>query len=590
MTKIARTEAVVHPSITPGDVAVTRPRTRFWPALVVVALFWAFLYAHYNYELAMFTRFISRMIALGVLVLGMLIWWFTNRGISLRDRFLAIGLVIISTVVAGLVCDASVDAVAILLTALPIVFTAWVAWLFFSQNASLAVQRLGFCAVTVLPFVYMTLVRWEGLDGRQRPQFSWRWTPTAEQLFLKGRDTANTESTPGSTEAWEMQPGDWAEFRGGQRDGVVPGVTVAADWTHTPPKQLWRQRVGPAWSSVIIVDGNLVTQEQRGESESVVCYEGSTGKELWSHNENLRFYEGLAGPGPRATPTFDGGRIYVSGATGKLVCLNATDGKLLWSHDTAAEAEAEPPQWGYSTSPLVVEGKVITFAGGEMGRSILAYDAISGERVWAQDGGKQTYSSPQLATIAGRRQIVMHDNRQIVGLNIDDGTVLWERANRSELAVPMLQPHLVGPEQLLIQGDPGVALIEVKHDAAGHWTTEDRWSATSIKPDFNDFVIHDSRIYGLDDGIFCCVDVETGKRLWKKGRYGHGQVLLLADQRAILVLGESGEVILVAANPERHEELGRFQAIEGKTWNHPVVAHRRLYVRNAEEMACYELK
>ena len=162
---------------------------------------------------------------------------------------------------------------------------------------------------------------------------------------------------------------------------------------------------------MIIVDGHLVTQEQRGEAEATVCYDAATGAELWAHGEPARFYEGLAGVGPRTTPSFSDGRIYAFGATGKLTCLSAANGIPLWSHDSAAEAGAEPPQWGYSTSPLVIDRKVIAFAGGEEGRSLLAYDAMSGDRVWAQAAGKQTYSSPQFIEIGGQRQLVMHDNR-----------------------------------------------------------------------------------------------------------------------------------------------------------------------------------
>src|SRR5262249_44031821 len=101
--------------------------------------------------------------------------------------------------------------------------------------------------------------------------------------------------------------------------------------------------------------------------------------------------------------------------------------------------------------------------------------------------------------------------------------------------------------------------------------------------------VHEGHIYGLDDGIFCCLDAATGKRLWKKGRYGAGQLLLIPEQSKIVVLGEKGDVALVAANPEKHEELGLFPAIQGKTWQHPVVAHGKLFVANAEEMACFEL-
>jgi hypothetical protein len=155
--------------------------------------------------------------------------------------------------------------------------------------------------------------------------------------------------------------------------------------------------------------------------------------------------------------------------------------------------------------------------------------------------------------------------------------------------MPMLQPHVLGAGSMLISSEPGIAQIAVSKDF-NQWNLHERWKSNGLKPSFNDYVVHEGHVYGLDDGILCCLDLHTGKRLWKGGRYGHGQILLLADQPALLVLSEKGEVALVAANPAGHEELGRFKAIEGKTWNHPVLAHGRLYVRNGEELACYEVK
>ena len=117
----------------------------------------------------------------------------------------------------------------------------------------------------------------------------------------------------------------------------------------------------------------------------------------------------------------------------------------------------------------------------------------------------------------------------------------------------------------------------------------ERWVSSQLKPTFNDFFVHRGQIYGLDDGILCCLDLETGKRLWKKGRYGFGQMLLLPDQNELLILSEKGAVVRVATDPEKHVETARFLAIQGKTWNHPIVAHGRLYVRNGEELACFQL-
>src|SRR5207248_3487699 len=167
-----------------------------------------------------------------------------------------------------------------------------------------------------------------------------------------------------STKPWALHSGDWPEFRGPGRDGVVRGVRIETNWKDVPPEKVWKQSVGPGWSSVIIVDGYLVTQEQRGESEAVACYEAETGKEVWAHEEKARFSEGIAGPGPRATPTFHQGRIYAYGGSGILVCLDAASGKRIWSREVAREASAPLPFWGYSSSPLVADGKVIVFAGG----------------------------------------------------------------------------------------------------------------------------------------------------------------------------------------------------------------------------------
>jgi hypothetical protein len=153
-----------------------------------------------------------------------------------------------------------------------------------------------------------------------------------------------------------------------------------------------------------------------------------------------------------------------------------------------------------------------------------------------------------------------------------------------------VQPRLWGDSQVLIGSeDLGLVLVDVAK-TGNDWSASQHWASNSIRPAYNDFVIHDGHAYGFDGAIFCCIDLTSGARRWKAGRYGHGQVLLLADQPLLVVLSEAGEAVLLAPRPDKHEELGRFQVIEGKTWNHPVIAHGRLFVRNDEQMACYALK
>jgi outer membrane protein assembly factor BamB len=243
--------------------------------------------------------------------------------------------------------------------------------------------------------------------------------------------------------------------------------------------------------------------------------------------------------------------------------------------------------WGYSASPLVVDGKVIVFVGG--GRGTAAFDAATGAPAWSREGGKDSYSSAQLVSLHGKPQVVMQDSQRTVGLLVSDGAVLWERANADPNIVPMLQPHPQEDGAILISYGQDLALLDLREDG-GKWSIAEKWSSTRFKPQFDDFVVHEGHVYGLDNGILSCVKVATGERVWKKGRYGLGQVMLLSDQGLLVVLSEKGELALVDARPEEPAEDFRFQAIEGKTWNHPVIVKDRLYLRNAQEMACYKLR
>jgi outer membrane protein assembly factor BamB len=326
--------------------------------------------------------------------------------------------------------------------------------------------------------------------------------------------------------------------------------------------------------------------------ESVVCYDAATGNELWAHDDSVRFEEALAGAGPRGTPTFADGRIFALGGLGTLNCLKPESGEVCWSHDIIKDANvpaADLPQWGYSVSPLVVDGLVVVFAGGTSDRSVLAYRADDGKLAWTAAGGKQSYSSPQLATLSGQKQIVMHDTTAVRVLNIADGKEVWNHPNGSEMSLPMLQPHVVGANDLVVSIPPGMARLEVSRQLP---TDDDRaphWETNKLRPDFSDFVIHKGCIYGLNDGILCCLDLETGNQVWKKSRLGHGQILLLADQDALLISSDKGEIILISVSRDGQKELGRFQAIDGKNWNGPVLVGNRLFVRNAAEMAAYEI-
>jgi outer membrane protein assembly factor BamB len=577
--------------------ASARELSRVWPAVLLVGLFWALELLLRWAPLPLFTGFLARVAVRALLLFLFVGWWLTNGRVARSERWLGLSAAVGGGALAALLSDKTVIAVSWLLMSLPSVLTSWAGWLVVSSRAPAPLRRFGLLVVVLLSWAPFTLMRMEGLGGDGQPAIHWRWGQTAEELFLAERAQSGWDATGGllagpSPTGPNLQPGDWPGFRGPNRDGQARGARIATDWQAAPPRLVWRQRVGPAWSSVAVVAGRLFTQEQRGQAEAVVCLDAATGRAVWAHEDAVRFAENLSGAGPRATPTFADGRIYALGATGILNCLDAGSGERKWSRDIAADSGAKPPRWGFSSSPLVVKGVVVVFAGGEGQKGLLAYRAETGELAWTAAAGRTSYSSPQLASFGREDQLLFLSDRGVMAVDPASGEALWEHAVQAGgPGVPRsLQPHPVGTSQVLIasEADIGLALLEVQRDG-GTWVAARRWSSKALRPSFNDFVVHQGSIYGFDGGIFCCVDRGTGERRWKQGRYDHGQVLLLAEQGLLLVVSERGEVVLVAASPDRHEELGRFQAVKGKTWNHPALAHGRLYVRNAEEMACYEL-
>jgi outer membrane protein assembly factor BamB len=338
------------------------------------------------------------------------------------------------------------------------------------------------------------------------------------------------------------------------------------------------------------VGNRLFTQEQQGDAEAVTCLDADTGSEVWAHrDENVRFWDSVGGAGPRATPAYANGRVYTLGATGRLNCLDANTGATVWSHDVAADAGGAPtPMWGFSGSPLVVGGNVVVYAGGDKGKSVLAYDAGDGHVAWTASAGAMSYTSPQPATLSGQEQVVVLSDRGVTSLDPASGSVLWEHVAPTPNVPRAVQPVVVSPTQLLFasESDLGLVMLDVKHDAS--YAAGVRWVSKALKPSFSQVVVHEANAYGFDGSIFACVELAGGSKKWKSGRYGRGQVLLVPDSGHLLVLTEDGRVVLLRATPERNEELGSFQALEGKTWNHPVLARGRLFARNAEEMVCYE--
>jgi outer membrane protein assembly factor BamB len=296
----------------------------------------------------------------------------------------------------------------------------------------------------------------------------------------------------------------------------------------------------------------------------------------------------MGGPGPRATPTLANGGLFVTGATGVFLRLNPATGNVVWQKDLKELAGRETPMWGFSSSPLVVGSNVMVWAGGKDGKGLLAFDVETGASRWAAPTGNDSYSSPQLTTIAGEQLVLMPSNDGLVLVDPATGEVRLNYAWKFS-GYRALQPAVVGGDTVLL-GTPmnaGTRAIRIK-TANGKLAAEELWTTRNLKPDFSDMVTYQGYVYGNDGGFLVCLDLKTGDRKWKDGRYGKGQMLLLESAGLLLVAAEDGRVHLVRADPREFAEVNSFKALEGKTWNHPVVVGDKLYIRNSQEAAAFQ--
>ena len=396
-----------------------------------------------------------------------------------------------------------------------------------------------------------------------------------------GADKPSAAAVPTSTH--------WTNFRGPDRDGHYRQQPVRTDWgpALTP---LWKQPVGEGYASFVVADGRAFTIEQRGGRELAAAYDLATGRELWTNVWNARFQGSTGGDGPRATPTWDDGRLFVLGAAGEFRALDAATGRTQWRTDILADAGAENVEHGTSASPLVVDNIVVVLPGGANGQSVVAYDRVSGKRVWGALDDRASYSSPMLVTLAGVRQILTFMATRLVALSPENGKLLWEFPWTSGGDINASQPLIAGPDRVFISTGYGAnaAMLQLVAGADGQLTVRELWRTTRMSNKFTSSVLHDGFIYGLDESILACIDASTGELKWKGGRYGYGQVMLASGH--LIVLTEEGELALVRADPKAHQEITRFPAIEGKTWNHPAMSDGILLIRNIEEMAAFDLR
>ncbi|MEO8436266.1 MAG: PQQ-binding-like beta-propeller repeat protein [Pyrinomonadaceae bacterium] len=409
----------------------------------------------------------------------------------------------------------------------------------------------------------------------------------ASQQPAAGQATAPAAGTTSDTASAHATRNYWTNFRGPNRDGRYDEMAVMTQWPSGGLAPVWKQPIGLGYASFVVADGRAYTIEQRRGQEVVAAYDVANGREIWKQAWNAE-YTDSTGDGPRSTPTWDNGRIYALGATGELRCLDARTGAVAWGRNILKENSAQNLSWAMAASPLVVDDKVIVLPGGTAGKSVVAYNKMTGAPVWSSQNDTQAYVSPMLVTLAGRRQIVVVSALRVMGLAPEDGALLWSQDWDTDMGINVSQPIIVSGNRFFISSGygKGAALVEISGSGKTQ-TARALWENINMKNKFNSSVLHEGHIYGLDEGILTCLDVNTGVRKWKGGRYGYGQVILASGH--LIVSSDSGELALVKATPDQYSEVARFAALEGKTWNYPAIAGGKLLVRNATQMAAYNI-
>lgn len=463
--------------------------------------------------------------------------------------------------------------------------TFWLAWFVPLSNNKfvgtlILMLLLGWGAA--IPF----LLKFDGLTGDARAKFAWSFAPSNTSVPFS--ETPTKEMTPLAIP--KLDPLDFPEFLG-NRQGHLIDRPFDTDWEKNPPKLIWKKPVGKGWSSFALIGDLGITLEQRDQHETVVCYRLSSGEELWKHADETRFNGALGGDGPRSTPTIDDDRVYTIGATGLLNCLDLATGNKKWGIDVLADNGGKEAYHGVCGSPLIMDRMVIVGPTGGPGFSLTAYDKLTGRRLWRSGKWAATYSSPMLARIKGMDQILIYNTMGVEAHDPQDGTLLWSyewtNIEKTACSQPILIPGTDNQILLSIGYDKGSVLLEIDGEQGKGWTAESLWTSRNMKTKFTTAVILEGDIYGLDDGILACVDLQSGKRKWKGGRYKHGQLLLIGEY--LIIQAEDGDLFLVRANPKKLEEIGHLSALSSKTWNNPAINKEYLVVRNDLEAICFQI-
>lgn len=416
--------------------------------------------------------------------------------------------------------------------------------------------------------------------------------------------------------AHAADPG-WPCWRGPTRQGIAVAAKLPREWSDSI-KPLWEAKLGTGWSSPVVAEGRMFVTDRIDDTERVLAFDAKTGRELWTRSDPVSFDPHSVGArhgnGPKSTPAVSQGRVYSLGIAGRLLCLDAQRGRLIWQinfpevygeHRSLAGGKARvigtecvlvpigngegapAPLFGYTGSPLVTDSLVVCSVGGARGGTIMAFDAATGDEVWRSLHENVSYSSPISATLGGVEQVVVMTGPEIVGLELATGRKLWGHPFQIQYDESISTP-VAADGYVLATGD-GHPLTAIRiEQRAGRWSVDVAWENRDLSSYLSSMVIHDARVYGMNDGgEFACLRLTDGQTVWLGGHHGFYCTPVLVNDR-LLCLNERGELQVLAATPEKYQPIAAARLTDRATWTSPAIAGSRIFVRGDKQLRAFE--
>ncbi len=393
---------------------------------------------------------------------------------------------------------------------------------------------------------------------------------------------------------------DWPQWRGPMRDGHVPAGAPALAALPKELKPVWKIPVGSGFSAPIVAGNTLVYLDENGRRELAHALDAATGRELWQVEYAERFQDEW-GAGPRATPLLDGDRLYVQSCNGEFRCLKIADGKTIWQTSFEKDFgvkflgskanEGTATRRGNNGSGVIDGHRIILPVGSTQGASLVCFDKLTGRVLWKSGDDEAAYSSLMTATLAGSRQLVAFTADALLGADLETGKILWRVPLKTNAKRHAASPVIFGDQVVVNSHTIGLLCFKITKDSS-RFKAAPAWANQDLKINLATPVLVEGYLYcqGANKD-YVCVEAPSGRLKWTQPGFGTGTkdyASTIAAGKHLLVLTETGDLILLAANPERYTELGRLQVC-GNTWSHPAYAGGKLFVRDGHALQCIDL-